>query len=44
VAEQAAAAGAHVITQALDQPRNIHSKGSIGDIVTGAWPRGGGGE
>eukprot|EP00877_Chromochloris_zofingiensis_P005956 jgi/Chrzof1/1613/Cz10g14180.t1 len=34
VAEQAADAGTKVILQALDQPRNIRSKGSIGDIVT----------
>lgn len=34
VAEAAAAAGAKVISEALDKPRNIKSKGSIGDIVT----------
>lgn len=34
VAEAAAAAGAAVITAALDKPRNISSKGSVGDIVT----------
>ncbi|GBF90287.1 phosphatase, chloroplastic [Raphidocelis subcapitata] len=34
VAEAAAAAGAKVITEALDKPRVITSKGAIGDIVT----------
>lgn len=34
VAEKAAKAGAEVVLAALDKPRNIQSKGSIGDIVT----------